>query len=483
VANKQPISQDWTALLVASTLTALAVVGVPVLRHRAAPEVAPAVQVDRPAELPGESPAAVAQTPARAPLNEGALKRARKLLSPSTRDKPLENNEFTSRFTRLGAPGLRIAIALACGDVAAPEVVEGTLDEPIHPDALARRTQMLRAAIAGFDPVQRVAAIEERAKDATLDARRVLIQLLGDVDHRTALNELLRVTGEIEPIHFGRDYINAPIEEAFAALLTRRPEQVRELRLRWRDLPEGLAPALIRAAARVRTRTTLGFVIDLLGEDALLDLEILRTLARAGGSRMAIDEHALERLRRTASSDDDELKRATFDALGAFADGEAIDAIIDGLGSNDALAVRAAHGALKAIAGADRGPDSAAWTVWRDEELAWREGRSELLALQLEADDVGTVVAAIRELASHTLFRSECSAAIADQVNAADEDVSRAACEALVALGSSCALAPLVAELTDENEQRCARARAALVKLTGLELEADARLWSDALGL
>lgn len=381
----------------------------------------------------------------------------------------------------LGSAALPIAIDLACGAQPLPENDLGTAGEALHPQSVALRERALRMAIASFPARELLMCLRERAEGAELGVRRVLIQFAGEVEHDDALRTLLALAEAIEPIHWRRDYIVKPFEAACTARLSARPEGVRELRSRLRNLDPGLVTALARSAARVPTTITLELVGDLLGRDDELDLALLGELARLPAARRpVVGDELLARVRNRIGASNPRVHRAAIDAAGSLGDPLAVEDILASLEHEDPVIAQSAHRALVSILPLDCGRSSEPWQRWLDEEGRWYELQAPTLLERMAGEELAPALSAMRELAAHPLYRDEVAEALAERLDGAP-GVTRAAIEALAATGSARGIPPLMEALSSDDPPTALRARDALRRLTGLSLGGDPEVWRAAL--
>ncbi|MCC7013957.1 MAG: hypothetical protein IT454_15480 [Planctomycetes bacterium] len=465
--TRRRLPLPWTIVLCLCSASGLVLLGVPWLTDNSSVE-------------PPPGPA-----PQRLEVEPNALRAVQAALAPPASAKSVDEAALAARIAKLGDPALDVCLAMLCGEVEPPEFAEGTLDLPIHPLAIERREQILRAAIARFPAARRVTAVAHRAEQAPLDVQLVLIGVLGETQHPTALRTILELAEGFDPLHFERDFVVRPVETALSKQLAREPQLAIELRSRLKNAEPGVAMLAVGAAALVRSKTTAEFVASMLGRDERVDLSVLRALERmARGGRLVLEDDALERVRRVVTSPDPRLQRAAIDCIGALGDELCTDDLIGVLGGEDALLRNAAQRALTGIAGVDLGPLPEHWARWRDEEFAWIEEQMDAALEELEAPAPASVAAAVRDLSAHALVRPKAAAAMADALlRTQDEIAARVLLEGLVDCRAPVALPVIVAELESESEERATRARAALHALTGLDLPADRRAWEDALGL
>lgn len=132
---------------------------------------------------------------------------------------------------------------------------------------------------------------------------------------------------------------------------------------------------------------------------------------------------------------------------------------------------------LEQFSGLALGPAPERWRSWLAAENTWFEAQAPGVWLELESEDDGRVLAALRALATRRLHRDELAEAVLVAFDHPAPAVRAAACAALESLGSARSLPALVTRLDDEDEGVAREALAALRNLTGLELALDAEIW------
>lgn len=410
-------------------------------------------------------------------LDPIALSSVLTVVAPPSSKKHVRLETMVEEIVALGPKALPIAIALVCGVEPLPEHAFDSADGAVHPRALELRDLALRTAIATYPPRVRLRHMAERAQASSADVKRVLFRMIGEIEHIEAAATLLEVAEGVEPIQWRGDYLSRPFEDAMSRRLAAHPQAVWDLRGRSRALESGVCAAMMRAAARVPTTLTVGFVVDSLGRDDELDLGILTALAKLPKrERLALPESVSDRVRTYLTAMDARTRRAAIDACGSLGDMFGVDTLIGMLEDDDPLVGQAAHRALCAIVGSDLGRTPAGWERWFDEENQWRERHWTRLVRDLHSEDVGLATAAMRELAAHPLFRDEATIEIALAMPDSGLLV-RSALEALAASASPLAIPLLIDALSTEDQADAQRALDALRSLTGLDFGLEPELW------
>jgi len=143
---------------------------------------------------------------------------------------------------------------------------------------------------------------------------------------------------------------------------------------------------------------------------------------------------------------------------------------------------QAASWSLKRVSHQQLPAERAAWESWHAAESRWSETERAGAIQALESQDAAEVVAALRQLSEHPLYRHENAAAIVRLLEREEPELVLAACAALSQLDSMLAADELVALLARPEEDVRAAAHAALLAISGRQLPAELRAWQQALG-
>ncbi len=416
-------------------------------------------------------------------VDPSLLQAAAQALSPADDGRPLDTEQLVAAFEGLGSSSSLLALGLICGVFSLPEVTQtGEELGPTHPQALAQREQVLRRVIARAPAKTAIAAAVELSRGATVEVRRVLFGVLGGLDTDGALKGLLEVARDVEPVHWQRDYIAGAFERALQARLSARPEGVHLLRAELRHIDDALTTVVARAAAGLPNTVAVEFTLDLLGREVEADLAVLQALARSPArAAQSCSEHSLAAVRRMLDSSDERVRRAAIDVCGRLADAGATERLLVELRSTDVVIAHAARRALTSIAANDYGGSPQAWERWYETEQAWRAREWEGLAAQLEHDDRGRALSAMRVLVAHPLHRGEAAAAIVASCEATGR-LGALEVDVLAASGAPSAVPTLLAALERDDQELVDAASEALSRLTGLPAPQEARGWRSVLG-
>ena len=410
----------------------------------------------------------------------GALER---ILTPPATQAGVDPKLMTKAIVELGPPAIPVLVALLAGEVDAACFVPGTLEEPVHPLALAERTAILRAALAGMPRGAVLAHLGQRLDgEPTLDLRLMLAGMLGDVADDRAFALLLSICEGVEPIHLQRSYVQGTLEPALAAHLVREPALLGDLEKRAFRVDAAVLGVYARAVGLTHSSRGVELLAGWVGRDPESDAVVLSQLGRvAGDGGLAVSSAALGIVRRNAASSNLQVQRAALVALGRLRDTEAFEPLVELLGSGSSLAVSSARWSLVRICGEDLGGDPQAWSAWRERQLTWWNEQAPARLEALHDEEPGIVLQAVAELLRHPLQRHAVAEAIGPLLGHSDERIARGACSALGRLDSSQAVPWLLDALTRADPELRRLAAQGLARLTGLDLPPDPLVWTRVL--
>lgn len=391
------------------------------------------------------------------PVDELMQAQAFALLTAAPVDAELARAGLCERLVALGAPLVPVAAGILCGEIAVPEsVFGGAPEQPVDPRLVEMRDGLLRDVLARMDQGVVVDHLARRAAgDAPLEVRLCAARLLGEAHHPRAVDVLLQVAGEVEPIHMARSYVSTAFEQPLARALASDPRADAALAGRIARLSPQVRDLLLRAAAQADSAATRRFLASRLtaGEDEQPIVLGAIAAARPGAFEAAPEQ--LEALRARLHGAGEELPRLAALALGKLEDREAVDELIELLSGADALAAHAAHEALRGIGGSDLGTAASAWKAWLAAEETWWDERAPVELQRLLCGERKRVHVALQELLRHPLYRHETAPAVAGLLQEQDDVLAVAGCDALAALGSREALPALLEALAvPEGELR-----------------------------
>jgi hypothetical protein len=225
----------------------------------------------------------------------------------------------------------------------------------------------------------------------------------------------------------------------------------------------------------------LGFLPGLLGRDPALDLRLVEALGERQASTpwlAKVDAEALF-LELLAESRDPKLQRTLLVQLGRIQALGALSQLVQRLDSRDRQIARAARWSLEQMGGTKLPGTSGEWKAWLHLESRWwsREGSARLARLS-EAEPA-ELVASLRELCSHPLYRDRTAQELVLLLEHSDPSLVVAVCGALERLGSTWAVPELVDALGARDERVRQAAWSALRSLTKRDLPLDRKLWLE----
>ena len=332
-------------------------------------------------------------------------------------------------------------------------------------------------------PEERVAgALEERGRGSlgrTLRALEVLASAGGATGIATALDLL----EGIEPHEAVHPLVEGRLTVAVAEMAARAPEALEVLGPRLERADEGPLVAVAAALGRIGRGECRRLLADLRGRSPELDEAVLRALGdwkRWDAEADACEELVADRLADSSPA----LRRAAARAAGRLRDWNAVPALLDLLGDADRGVRRAAAEGLRAIGGPrDTGAAdvAGAWEAWHAAEVLWLQERVDPLLEQARAEAPDRALVALQELGAHPWFGDQLALEVAPLLRDERLVVAQAACEVLLAFGTSDAVLELAGALADPRPELRAVALAALRAATGADLPADRGPWAELL--
>jgi hypothetical protein len=351
------------------------------------------------------------------------------------------------------------------------------IPDPGLPDAAALREALLAGARSLSSPPEPTqAASAARAAEASI-ALEILEALGRAPDLAAAVNVTLAAAGTSEDTALARAF-----ERAAQALLARDTKTWDVLRSIVANVPLALAARLLAAAGACDTPLALQSLGLFLDHDAELDAATLSHVARlCVRFPDAIQPNYAERLCSFLGSPDAPVREQAALVVGRL-EHEASTGKLIVLQFDEAPGVRAnACWALQRISGLSYRAGDRRWQEWYDAETTWWVSKAPEVFDELGSRNRATLVAAVHELSRHRLARKELVSVIADLTYEADPELVALACKSLGSLGSRTAI-PVLLEVLEQPEDLAREAAgAALSRITGLEVPADAEAWSAAL--
>lgn len=387
------------------------------------------------------------------PVDELMQEQVFALLTAPPANGTIERQTLLDALAGLGAPLAPIAAGILCGEIAVPDTVPGSKPEqPVDPRLVELRDALLRDALGRLDQGVVVDHLARRAGgDAPLEVRLCVARLLGESGHPRAVDVLLQVAGGIEPIHLARSYVLQSFEVPLAEALAADPRADAALTSRIGRLSPEVRDLLLRAAVQADSAATRRFLTSRLGAAEAEQPIVLSAIAAARPGTFAPSPEECAAVRGRLGSQEEGLSRLAALALGKLEDREAAWELIELLPSENALEAKAAHEALRWIAGSDLGPKAPRWKTWLSAEETWWEEAAPVELQRLQSGDRLRVHRALQELLRHPLYRHEIAPEVASLLLEQDELLAIAGCDALAALGSVEPLPALIEALSASN--------------------------------
>ena len=305
-----------------------------------------------------------------------SLNSVTKVIAPGVAERTSDAGQMAERLVNLGPTAIPVVVAMLAGQVPAPEFAAGTLDQPIHPAAIACRERALFASISRFRPKDVVAYLQLCAPDATYDDRLLYARLLGEVGTLDAQAALIELLALFEPIDLTRDRLANMFEDALVRCIANDSGALKQLSKSLSKLPAPSLPFVARAVGRTRGPQSAALLAQMLGKSPDLDVVVLSELARViESSGIALGDSALAAVRRLLDKPDPKIARAALTVAGRLCDTEAFGPILLRLDDPDRLVAAAAHWSLRSMAQVDLGARSDAWLAWHAEQEVWKSER------------------------------------------------------------------------------------------------------------
>lgn len=397
---------------------------------------------------------------------------ASRLLRGARQPQTFDAQAATRGIAVLGGPVVPALLAmLAERNVPAvedlPEQGLSSLQESVVLAAIAR---------IGAAPVE--AALDPwLATETSVRTRSAALLALGEVAPADGLTRMLAIalTAEEKALD---PKLEKALRRGVAGVLERSDRALTLLEHNWRTGRPELIPALALAVGDTRDPQGVALLADILEWHPEQSLLLMSQIQVIGPSPMQSVNLELGRmLAPLLRGDDARLASAALLTLAALRDEALVPRAIELLeGDSEALA-RDAHSALSRVTGVSFPPVRALWHNWHKGEVEWFSRDSRHAIDHLDSDKNEEIVAAIRELSQHRLYRAELVEALGEALAHPSPTIRVHVCRGLQQLGSEAAVPALVLALDDEDEQVRKSAWQALVDLTGLNDPPDAPLW------
>lgn len=322
---------------------------------------------------------------------------------------------------------------------------------------------------AGPSVLPRLAATFD--EETTLQQRLIFVDLVGRVGRARDLTLVRDAFAPLEPAQLATKTVRDAVEGAVLGLLSRDPGTNQRLVTDQAEWDARLLPPVARALGSYGRGDALKVLERMFGRTLELDEAVLEAL----GSVHAWETECLtgecsRTLTRYVGGGDARLRRQAFLSLGKIRERSVFPDVVAALEDEDVRVQGAAAWALQELSGVGR-DRVADWSEWYRSEQAWYEGPARELLQQVRGDDAAVAVRALDELSSHRIWGRELVMDLAPELEHADPKIAEAVCWAMVRLGHTSAVDPLLRVTTDAHREPPAGALEALSRLTGESLE------------
>lgn len=394
--------------------------------------------------------------------SKGVARSVREILSRSSEQRP---EEVVEALVRLGPDAQEPLFALLIAE-------EG--------DVSPERRELVARALVAHGPSELARFLETAANGVDEHVRLVALELLGRCA-TVAQVQMLVLLATTDAATETPDPLALALRHSLALTLVRDPRAVRELYGCWNRTREHRAD-LIAAVGESESPAGLEFLAWTAehpeGLDRAVAKELLRLVPHVDPLAARED---LEELVALLESEDNACLQTASIALARLGVEAAIPAWIELLDHETRGVRERALASLVEVTGLSLGSTSERWQAWHDSELVWFAERAELVFAELEAEDAGRVLEALREIARRRLSRDELAGEVLFLLDHPDPSIRLCACRVLEGLASRVALESLLQALEDDDPTVARGAWTALQRCSGLELPFDPAAWHAGL--
>lgn len=403
------------------------------------------------------------------------------LLEGQGAEGPLTRDQVVAELRARAVPGLRPLFDIVGGRATEPpdEAGAGGPAPPPPPGGGDLRPQAVVRDVLRELPVEAVlAAVLDWAGDEPelLDALQAMRFLEGLRDLR-ALEAMLELLGEIEPVHLRRPFVRS---QAIAAM---RPVIEADERSTWfltratHDLEPAQLGLIAELEGGVRGVEGLKLLSAMLDVDSELDRRVVEALGNVSlRETEVLRPECIDLVRPFLRHRDDDVRAAAAFSLGRLGAHEAIPDVLDLLDPPGRPLAVSASWALEELAGRSF-PDADAWWRWYDGERAWYEERYPQVIAVVRHADPGEMTDALRELVAHPLYRREVADLVEEILWHESDALVVMACRTLGQLGWAGSIDGLVDTLDHPHATAREAAYASLRALTQQDLPPEAESW------
>lgn len=384
------------------------------------------------------------------------------LLAPPPGKKAIDEAAIVRAIAGLGAAAVRPTLGIYLGLVPEPET-----EAAVDGDAIRARPRILLAAISKLpradvlDQIDRTLTVQR-----DVDLQVALARVLGQLGGSGAVERVVRIASELDPLQWERTFVQVPLEETLSALIVGDARESLSLATQIQRSEPALASIYTRAIVRADAWQCTPTLLQAFGRDARLDVSLLEAVG-SFGDRVSgtLPEAAMTRMRAMLGSGNPRVVAAAATTLAVLGDSECASRLVDLLEHSDSSRRLAASTALRTLTSVSLDANSAAWRAWLERESTWAAESLPELEGALVEPDAETLSSVIAELRQHQLYRHRGAALVAQVIAAAeDPEVAAFACSALPAFRSGASLAALRPYAERGDQEVRAAARAALAR-------------------
>jgi len=410
----------------------------------------------------------VAQT-VQSPSSARVMRVFHRSLRNSTRDV----DRVTRELAALGPDAIAPLFEIAAG-----ETSELAGEQTLHPARLESASELARMALGRMRERDVLLFLDGLVDDdSSPEVRLAAVRVLGDRQSSQALERLLDLGREYDPRELSSHAVRRTFQASLTRILSGNGSAWDRLGDELKSVGRPMLDWVVNALVQSGNPRSFEALPMLLGRDPGLDPLILTALSDLAERRPWLVEDELASAVTPFLDDEDwRLRKFAVVALGRIHSVDDLDQIAFMLEDEHPAVQRAARWSLEEMAGDDHGSTRGEWLGWFDRELeSWADDRAEF-EHDTERSNPGVVIAAVRNLARHPLFRHEAAELIVALLFERPE-LSVALCQALLQLGSGRAVPGLVDALSAQDADLRTNAWAVLTRLTGEELPADSEHW------
>lgn len=324
--------------------------------------------------------------------------------------------------------------------------------------------EALLAWLAGLPPGELRRVLEALALEGAFLDREVGVRALERAGAGSDLSLLVRLARPETPLEARR----APrrCEAAVDAMVRREPPLLIDLREAFQEAHPALQPSILRAAPACPEGLTA--FASLLGLRPEADVLVLTAIERAAKrAPEAPDRRLTGEVLRLASTSDVAASVAAIGALEALDDAESVPLLVGLLDHPNGGVRQRAERALVALTGQHlASPEE--WDAWCQGEEEWWCARGADCLTRLGIARDAEVVALLRELGRHRLYRHAIAPAIVGELEVRGADVAAYGAAVLGNLGSRTAVPALSRLALEQEDPTASRALSAALARLGV---------------